>query len=648
MNIQIPDSWLREHLKTKATYKEIAKTLSLTSVSVERINKVGQDFIYDIEVTTNRADLMSVMGIAREAAISLKQGGIEAKFDSKTDKNPMTSITSFPIEIKNDSNLVNRICAVAMEVQIKKPPKIISERLEASGIRSLNNLIDITNYVMKEVGHPTHVFDLDRLNTKTLTIRRSQKGEVVQTLDLKNHNLLGDDIVAVDDGGRIVDLLGVMGTENSVVTDETKRILFFVDNVNPTKIRNTSMNLGIRTEAAVINEKGVDPELAITALVRGINLYQELANGKIISKILDIYPNKPEEKTVKVALQKINDVLGVDIFPSRSEEILRGLGFEVKIADDLLSAKVPSQRLNDIKIAEDLIEEIARIYGYHNLPSTLPTFFNNKPYKFDNTFYYEQRLKNALKYLGFTETYTYSMVSEELFEGPTENAIKLANPLSEDMIFMRSSLIPSLLAVVDQNKKTGTVKIFEVSNTYHKRQGDLPEEKLFFSGVVRKKSASFFEVKGVIEAVFEDLGISNLHFKEKEDGAGANIFKDKSLIGYIEVFDNETINFEFDFSKLLIYANNKKIFKPLAKFPPIIEDLSIEVSDEIKTQDIISNIKSHSELITEVSLLDQFGTKKTFHIIYQDPLKNLITSDVAKIRERIIKSLSENFKAEIK
>ena len=648
MNIRISDSWLREHLKTKADHKEIAKIMSLTSVSVERIEKIDGDYIYDIEVTTNRPDLMSVVGLAREAATALSENGIEAKFIPFSSKELPKSTQKFPIEIVNDPKLVNRICAVVMDVKIGQSPKIIKDRLEASGIRSLNNLIDVTNYVMRETGHPTHVFDLDRLNTKRLTIRRSEKGEVVETLDQKNYTLLGDDIVAIDDNGRIVDLLGVMGTSNSVVSEQTKRILFFVDNNNPVNIRNTSMNLGIRTEAAVINEKGIDPNLSMTTLLEGIELYQQIAEGKVASEVLDIYPNKVSEKNIKVSFQKINEVIGIEIPEKKSIEILKSLGFETEKTEEKLLVAVPTIRGNDIEIEEDIIEEIARIYGYHNLPSVIPTFFNNKPYSFANIFYFENRIKNAMKYLGFTEVYTYSLISEDLYEGPIENAIKLKNPLSEDMAYLRSTLVPSLISVVEENKKEDRIKIFEISNTYHKKSSDLPVEKMTLAGVIKKQNVSFFEAKGLIEAVFEDIGVKNLKFKEREEGLGSDVFKNEKKLGYIEVLDNQIVDFEFDLDSVLSFANLKKIFKPLAKFPPIIEDMSIEISDNTTTQEIISEIKSQSDLIVEVSLMDEFGAKKTFHIIYQDPQRNLTGSEISKIREKITKNLQEKFNSSIK
>ncbi len=412
MNIKILDSWLRDYLKTKAAPQKIEEILSETSVSVERLEKIKNDYIYNIEVTTNRPDLMSVIGIAREATTVLKHNGIEAEFIPLKLQNPKTPKANL-IEVKNDPKLVNRICAVVMDVKTKESPDYIRERLESSDIRSLNNLIDITNYVMRTVGHPAHVFDFDRLNTKTLTIREGKRGEKIKTLDNKEHILFGGEIVAVNDKNGIVDLLGIMGLENSVVTQNTKRILFFIDNNEKTHIRKTSMSLGIRTEAAVLNEKGLDSELSFEALLYGIKLYEQLAQGEIVSDIIDIYPNKPETKTVTASQEKINKIIGSEIAIKTSSQILTGLGFENTVSGNLLKIKVPSFRAGDVGIEEDIVEEIARVYGYKNIKSLVPPLSSNQtPHPFVNEFYWEKRAKDALKYWGLTEVYTYSRVSE--------------------------------------------------------------------------------------------------------------------------------------------------------------------------------------------------------------------------------------------
>ncbi|HUD09557.1 MAG TPA: phenylalanine--tRNA ligase subunit beta [Patescibacteria group bacterium] len=648
MNIKILDSWLRDYVKTKATPQKIGELLSLSSVSVERLEKYEADFIYDIEITTNRPDLMGVVGLARETATVLKQNGIDASFVAPKLTKPQTPKTNL-IEITNDPKLVNRLCAVVMDVKIGESSKEIKERLEASGTRSLNNLIDITNYVMKTIGHPTHVFDFDRLNTKTLIIREAKKGEVIKTLDEKDYSLNGGEIVAVNDQNEIVDLLGIMGLQNSVVTAKTKRILYFINNNQPAKIRKASMTLGIRTEAAVINEKNLDAELAYDALLYGIEMFAKIAGGKIVSDIIDLYPNKVTKHYVEVSLEKINQVIGVSIDPEKALQSLSNLGFKAQIVGGKIKAEVPSFRIGDVEIEEDIIEEIARIYGYHNLPSVLPPQTAIAAHKFADQFYFEQRVKSAMKYWGFTEVYSYSMVSQELFEGPLEEAVEISNPLSEDMIYMRKTLVPSLLKVVSENKNKEVIKIFEIANVYNKRTKDLPQELMTFAGVIKKNKVTFFETKGLLEQLCYDLGIKNLSFKQSEkSGNGASVYIEKEYLGEIEILDANLIDFELNFELLLRHATLKKEYKPLNKFPPIIEDLSIAVNSDIKTEDIIANIYSQSNLVIDVSLKDTYKDSRTFHINYQDPEKNLTNEEVSEIRKKITSSLKEKFKASVR
>ncbi|PIT89394.1 MAG: phenylalanine--tRNA ligase subunit beta [Candidatus Levybacteria bacterium CG10_big_fil_rev_8_21_14_0_10_36_7] len=650
MQIQILDSWLREYLKTKASAIDVSKNLSLTSVSVERVEKLQNDYLYDIEVTTNRPDLMSVVGLAREAAAVLTQQGIKAEFSEPKLTTPIQKKGDIPeIEIVNNSSLVNRICAVIMDVKIKDTPSEIKERIEASGIRSLNNLIDVTNYVMREMGHPSHVFDYDKLTSKKLIIRESKKGEKITTLDNREYILSGGDIVADNGKGEIVDLLGVMGLKNSAVDNNTKRILFFLDNNEKQHIRKTSMELAIRSEAAVLNEKGIDPQNCYKTLLRGIELFEKIADGKVASNIIDIYPNKIKSKTISVFENKINQIIGVDMPIKKSAEILEKLGFEVKLKGNQIAAVVPSFRIDDMNIEEDLIEEIARVYGYHNLPDKLPEIMTNSTFNMGaNIFFWEKRIKNAFKYWGFTQTYSYSMVSENLLEGPIDEAVTIQNPLDEEHVYMRRTLVPSLLQIVEQNPTYDVIKIFEIANIYIKNKDNLPDEKLKIAAVIKQEDASFLKTKGIIEQLLNDLGITNLVFKKKESGGvGADIYIDRKKIGEIEKLDEQIIDFELDFNTIIENATLLKNYIPVPKFPPIVEDIRVTIDPKVSYLTIVNLIHKQHELVKTVELIDIYEDKKTFRVIYQNEKKNLKTEDIIPIREKIIKSLEKNLDATV-
>lgn len=654
MDIKFLDSHLREHLETNAKPQDIARVISLTSASIERVEKIGSDFIYSAEITTNRPDMASVRGIAREASTVLPQFGFGAKLSPLNLKTPKIELAKpLSISIVNDAKLVYRICAIVMEIELKDSPKYIKERLEAAGIRSINNLIDITNYVMLEMGHPTHVFDYDRLTTKKLVIRESKKGEKITTLDKKEHILSGGDIVADNGKGEIVDLLGVMGTLNSVVTQDTKRALFFIDNNDPWRIRKTSMGLGIRTEAASLNEKGVDPELTYDSLLRGVELYKKFANAKIASEVIDIYKVKIKPKTIKIAAEKISSLIGVNISQKKSSEILKSLGFKVTEQGDILSVIPPSSREKDVTLEEDVVEEIARVYGYHNIPTLLPVFERHQYYHQDkNPFFWETKIKDTLKYWGFTEIYTYSMVSEKELDKPLDQIVTIKNPLDLDHVHMRTNITKSIELVLDENKTMEDIKIFELSNVYIKQNKDLPRETLNLALLIKGKfdgrKADYFTAKGIFEQLAVSFGVKGITYEEYlEDGFGAYINLFDFELGEI-IVRKDYVTMEINFDTFRKYANSKKTYNPLPKYPPIIEDLALNIESQIKTGDIIELIKKQSQLIYEVTLFDSFENTRTFHIVYQDKNKNLTNIDVEKIRKKILQSLSSKFSAKLK
>ncbi len=646
MNILIPNSWLSDYLETNATPQQFADAMSLTSVSIERIEKIGDDYVYDIEVTTNRPDLMSIIGIAREASAVLPQQGYTAKFKpQKIAYNTPTGKSNL-LTISGDPELVNRIMAVVLEIDLHASPEHISDRLTKTGIRSINNAVDVTNYIMREIGHPSHVFDYDRLPNHTLNIRKSKKGEKITTLDGKEYTLPGNDIVADDGTGNIVDLLGIMGTANSVVVEDTKRIVLFLDNNNHNLLRKTSMNLGIRTEAAVLNEKGINPDIMLPTLVTGIELLKKYANAKLLSPIIDIYPNKIKSKTIKVTKEKIDSVIGIDIPQKTIVDILTSLGFTVAVEGDEFSVEIFTSRVNDIDIPEDIIEEVARVYGYHKIPNSLPALTEQTNYHQDqNEFYWIQKVKEAFRFWGYNEVYTYSLVTEELFDGPIENALKLKNPLTEDKTYLRNSLIPSVVEIANQNKSTD-IQLFELANIYVKKPKGLPDEILHLAVVIRKPDATFFDGKGIVESVAKVLGISNISFEKKKEGIeGASIMISGKSIGSIEA--EEDITIEIDMQELLAHANSKKKYKEPAKFPPLIEDVRVEIPAHYPFAKIEKALKESSELVYAVSLLDVYKTKKTFRITYMSRAKSLTTSDIEPARKDIEYILTTQFKASL-
>lgn len=656
MDIKIPDSWLRDYLTTKAKPAQIAEYLSLCGPSVEKVEKDGKDFVYDIEVTTNRSDSTSVYGIAREAAAILPRFKIAASLK------PLKPITAtrapgnpLPLTIKCNIPEVRRVMAVVIDnVSSNNSPDWLKRRLEMSGLRSLNLLIDITNYVMLETGHPTHVFDYDRIKSHELVFRKSDKGEKVTSLEKKTYSLPGNDIVIDNGEGEIIDLPGIIGTVNSVVTADTKRIIFFIDNNDPAHMRKTSMSLAIRTMAVTINEKDVDPELASLAFARGIELYKELAKGRIASKVIDIYPSPYKNKTTKTNLAFINKRLGINIDKNEITEILDSLGFKTKWTEENqktginnLEVSIPSYRAHDIDIPEDIVEEVARVYGYHNLPSSImtgiiPDSLTDAPFDF------ETKIKGILQNSGGIEVYTLSLVSKD--KAGDDNALKLKNPLGNDTEYLRTSLAPSLTEAVKQNKSIDApFQLFEMANVYSPKKDSLPEEVMMVAGIFSK--SDFRVAKGIVENLLFELNISAEFVQGESQWFITNhhlsIKTGETKIGQFGVLKEELIYYELDVEKLR-GASRPKSFKPLSKYPPQVEDMSVVLPAGVIVGEVIQTIKKVDSKIDRVELTNLYEDTKTLRITYLDASKTLTDTDVSKIRARIIKALETKFGARIK
>lgn len=650
MNIQILDSWLREYVKTNATPEQLAECLSLCGPSVEKIEKRGNDYWYDIEITTNRVDSMSIIGLAQEAAAILPQFGIKAELFLPKPIKPATPKTSLPLTIKSTPKLTKRVMGIVLtNIQNGETPDWMKRRLEASGIRSLNSVVDITNYIMTEIGHPTHVFDYDQLTSKEMVFRESKKGETLISLDKKKHILPGGDIVIDNGKGEIIDLPGIMGTLNTVVNSNTKSILFFIDNNDPVKIRNTSMNLAIRSVAATLNEKGVDPELAELALLRGIKLYQEICGATIASKIYDYYPKRYESKSVEIEKSHIKRVLGIDIEDNQINKILEVLGFGPKWKNNRLRVQIPSWRALDISIPEDLIEEIARIYGYHNLPSklmvgALPTQLKNSPFLF------ESKIKNILKTLGGMEVYTLSLVPKTFILNG-EKALKLRNPLGSDAEYLRNSLTYSLLQAADQNKGAKEpLHLFEVANIYLPKTGTLPEERMMLAGIIM--NCEYRNGKGVTDALLKQLHIDFDNKVKKSDlyinNECAEYIVNTTSIGRIGLLKGGSLYYEFEIEKLKKYAKDYSSYIQKSIYPAQIEDMTLILPNKVKIHSVIQFIKAADRSIVQVELIDIFEEAYTVRIWYQSNEKTLSDQEVEGIRQQLLATLKKRFEVKQK
>lgn len=659
MNILIPDSWLREYLETNATPAQIKDCLSLCGPSVERVEKKENDFVYEIEITTNRIDMVSLYGIAREASAILPRFGIKAKLKPLNIPEIVPPGSDLPLTIRDPGKLCDRILAVVLDnVEPGSSPANIKERLERSGVRSLNNIIDITNYVMLELGHPTHVFDYDRIKAKTLLIRKAKENETLITLDDKKCVLAEDDVIIDDGTGIVIDLPGIMGTRNSVVTPATKRIIFFIESNDPVNIRRTSMRLGLRSMAATINEKHPDPTLARISLLRGIELYRKLAKATVASRIMDIYPHPSKPKHIFITKEFINIRLGVELKNEDIARILKSLFFNVEILPNgNLKIAVPAFRQFDVAIGEDIVEEVARLYGYHNLPARLmagaiPVSKAAKDFNFEYT------AKNMLKYWGYTEIYGYSFVPKSLIEKAGLNLsdhLKVSNPLTPDFEYMRTSLIPTMLEVMNKNQHfEDTLSLFELAKIYRPETDSLPDERPM---LLMANQTGFYAIKGVVTSLLSELGVSGFSLAGEKGSfwhpkQAFNYSLDGKILARVgklnpHLKENFTIKKDVFMGEInlriaLEYAKQLKKYIPIPNFPPVIEDWSLVYSKGTKIGPMIEEIQKN-KLIAGVEIIDRMENRITFRIRYISPHQSLSAEEVVAIRTETVKRLDRKF-----
>ena len=476
MDIILTEKSIRKFLQTPASIEDIIQHLCNSGPTVDRYHKVGDDTILEIEIITNRIDSASVFGVAREANAILSQNGIDTKLVNNpynhkaTDYSHQTETLKFTT---TDNLLFKRFTAIIIRnVSIKTSPPEIVDLLEKTGQRPINNIVDATNEATLLYGLPTHVFDADKLALQKLLIREARAGETLTTLDETKINLNDGDLIIEDGQNRLVDLCGVMGGQVAVVDEHTTSIVLIAPVYQPKKIRQTSLAHQKRTLAAQIYEKGPDPFLTMPVLDLLIQSIIKRAGGQVTSKIFDQNNYQPKTKNLEIDLNWLSKIAGVAISESQAISILSNLGFlnTHTTSNNVLTTTVPSFRQEDINLREDLAEEIIRIYGYYNLPATLPTL-TKMPTATNPIFSLERKLKTILVNTGFNEIYNSSLISKSLIESTEQNLsghLKLTNSLSEDLEYLRTTLVPSALQNHLNNKGKGSdpLKIFELANVY--------------------------------------------------------------------------------------------------------------------------------------------------------------------------------------
>lgn len=663
MNILIPYSWLKEYLQTDLSPKDFASMISAHGPSIERWHQTEDgDVVFDVEITTNRIDAYSIFGMAREANTILQYNEKKSKL-LEPDLPEIINGSGVNHELYTDvdEELCPRFTAVVIDgVCIEKSPKFMTERLEKVGVRSLNNVVDVTNYVMWELGQPMHVFDYDKIVGHKMILRKASAGEKLETLDGVVRTIPEGSIIIEDGSGKLIDLAGVMGGENSAVDENTRRVLLFAQTYNPHVIRKTTMIMAHRTEAASRFEKGLDPEQVMPALQRATALLLEHAGGTVASDVIDIYPKPYQSREVQVSLNTLAIAIGTPIASDQVQSILELLGFETDAEDEVITARVPSFRANDIETPEDLVEEVARMYGYHNIASVLPAGQIPTRPKNSKTKYIT-KAKTALKYFGFTEFYTNSATAKEnigKIKLNPEDYITIKNPLVEDFLVMRPHLLATMLPAISENlARFPELQVFEMSRVYVPVKKGLPDEKLMLQLV--STNSDLLVLKGIVEATAKEFGIVDLVFEPETEsdrymsGTSAAISHQKTPIGHIGILAQD-IGQAFGITKplsvaklhvdyLIEHASDVVTFKTVPKYPALVEDLTFVISADEPVGPLLSKLKYADALVTRVELLDTYTGKNigkdkksvTVRVTYQSPTKLLSEKDILPLKQKL-------------
>ena len=670
--LTIPSAFVEDHKKDGIYILDHQDSFEL-GMDVRDVLGIN-DALIEFEITSNRPDCRSIIGIAREAAVTL---GKELKYP-EIKVNGSDEEMSFEIDIQTD--LCKRYCGrVVKDVKVGPSPYWMQRKLIEAGMRPINNIVDITNYVMLELGQPLHAFDLDDIKYNKMNVKMAEEGEKFTTLDGVERTLTSDMLV-IGNQDKTLDLAGIMGGENSEIKDTTTSIFIEGASFAKENIRATSKKLGLRTEASSRFEKGIDINLTEAAVNRACQLIEELGCGTVLNGMLDYYPQKEEVQKVTVNPVRINKLLGVNVPMDQFINILESLEFKCNlVSSEVLELEVPTFRL-DITEDADILEEIARIYGYDNIPAANLEGNATAGVKTDKQKFIDNVKANSIA-CGLNEILTYSFVSPRgvdkinlCADDEKRNFVKIMNPLGEETSVMRTTLIPNMLDVISTNisHKVEEVSAFECGNTFTPQEGLPVESKKYCVGMYGKE-VDFFVLKGVVESVLNNVGLKGYEIEPEttnltfHPGRCAKIVYNNIYIGtfgelHPDVIENYNLGqrvyvAEIDIDTVFENITLTKSYNPLPKYPSTSRDIALIVKDEVFVKQIEDIIKSNGEdLVESYKLFDVYkgaqiekGHKSiAYSITYRSKDKTLTDEDVAKVHEKILSELSEKLNANLR
>lgn len=634
------------------------------------------DQVMEFDLTPNRADALSMIGTAYEVAALYNTK--MTKPDTTSNELELSANDELTVTIENEDKVPYYSARVVHDVTIEPSPIWMQARLIKAGIRPINNVVDISNYVLLEYGQPLHMFDQDAIGSQQIVVRQANEGEKMTTLDDTERELLTSDIV-ITNGQTPIALAGVMGGDFSEVKEQTSNIVIEGAIFDPVSIRHTSRRLNLRSESSSRFEKGIATEFVDEAVDRACYLLQTYANGKVLKDRVSSGELGAFITPIDITADKINRTIGFDLSLNDIVTIFNQLGFDTEINDDVITVLVPSRR-KDITIKEDLIEEVARIYGYDDIPSTLPVFDKVTSGQLTDRQYKTRMVKEVLEGAGLDQAITYSLVSKEdatAFSMQQRQTIDLLMPMSEAHASLRQSLLPHLIEAASYNvaRKNKDVKLFEIGNVFFANgEGELPDQVEYLSGILtgdyvvnqwqgKKETVDFYLAKGVVDRVSEKLNLEFSYRRADIDGLHpgrtAEILLENKVVGFIGELhptlaaDNDlkrTYVFELNFDALMSVSVGYINYQPIPRFPGMSRDIALEVDQNIPAADLLSTIHAHGgNILKDTLVFDVYqgehlekGKKSiAIRLNYLDTEETLTDERVSKVQAEIEAALIE-------
>ncbi|HCW9343482.1 TPA: phenylalanine--tRNA ligase subunit beta [Staphylococcus aureus] len=634
------------------------------------------DQVMEFDLTPNRADALSMIGTAYEVAALYNTK--MTKPETTSNELELSANDELTVTIENEDKVPYYSARVVHDVTIEPSPIWMQARLIKAGIRPINNVVDISNYVLLEYGQPLHMFDQDAIGSQQIVVRQANEGEKMTTLDDTERELLTSDIV-ITNGQTPIALAGVMGGDFSEVKEQTSNIVIEGAIFDPVSIRHTSRRLNLRSESSSRFEKGIATEFVDEAVDRACYLLQTYANGKVLKDRVSSGELGAFITPIDITADKINRTIGFDLSQNDIVTIFNQLGFDTEINDDVITVLVPSRR-KDITIKEDLIEEVARIYGYDDIPSTLPVFDKVTSGKLTDRQYKTRMVKEVLEGAGLDQAITYSLVSKEdatAFSMQQRQTIDLLMPMSEAHASLRQSLLPHLIEAASYNvaRKNKDVKLFEIGNVFFANgEGELPDQVEYLSGILtgdyvvnqwqgKKETVDFYLAKGVVDRVSEKLNLEFSYRRADIDGLHpgrtAEILLENKVVGFIGELhptlaaDNDlkrTYVFELNFDALMAVSVGYINYQPIPRFPGMSRDIALEVDQNIPAADLLSTIHAHGgNILKDTLVFDVYqgehlekGKKSiAIRLNYLDTEETLTDERVSKVQAEIEAALIE-------